>query len=81
MQSAFIQFLRRLNPRRKNRPSELFAEALRKENNGNFVVAKMTYETALNEINKTGFHGGSLKTKIIEKLKVLETVIEYENKK
>lgn len=65
--------------KRKNKPSVLFSEALRKENNGHFLVARMTYETALNEINKSGFGGSSLKNKIVEKLKVLDTVIEYKN--
>jgi hypothetical protein len=65
--------------RKKNIPAELFLEALRNENSGNFEEAVVTYENALNEVNKTRFHGGSLKTRITEKLKVLRTIIDYEN--
>jgi hypothetical protein len=64
--------------RRKNIPVELFIEALRNENNGHFEQAVITYETALNEVNKIRFHS-TLKNKIIQKLKLLNTVIEYQN--
>ena len=74
-----IFFIRRFILRRKNKTSELFADALRKENNGNFLVARTTYETALVELNKTAFNRGNLKTRIIEKLKVLNTVIADKN--
>jgi hypothetical protein len=64
--------------RRKNIPVRLFNEALRNENSGHFEEAVMTYETALNEINKIRFHG-TLKNKIIDKIKVLRTNLEYNN--
>jgi hypothetical protein len=64
--------------RKKNIPVELFVEALRDENNGHFEEAVITYETALNEVNKIRFHS-TLKNKIIQKLKLLHTVIEYKN--
>jgi len=56
---------------------ELFAEGLRNENSGYFETAFVNYERALGEVNKTPFPGSHLKTKILEKLKVLHTVIEY----
>jgi len=64
--------------RKKNIPVGLFVEGLRNENNGHFEAAIINYETALNEVRKIRFHG-TLKNKIIEKLKLLHTVIEYEN--
>jgi hypothetical protein len=64
---------------KKNMPDELFMEALRNENSGQFEKAIVTYERALDEVNKIRFQDSDLKSKIIEKLKVLHTVIEYEN--
>ena len=79
MISSLLLFFRRFIFRKKNIPDELFSEALRKENDGNFAIAKGIYERALDEINKTGFQGSDLKNKIIDKLKVLDTVINYGN--
>ncbi len=64
--------------RRKNTPIQLYNEALKNENSGYFEEAVITYETALNEINKNRFHG-TLKNKIIDKIKVLRTTLEYNN--
>jgi hypothetical protein len=64
--------------RRKNTPVQLYNEALKNENSGHFEEAVITYETALNEINKIRFHG-TLKNKIIDKIKVLRTNLEYNN--
>ena len=64
--------------RRKNISVELYIEALRNENNGHFETAVITYETALTEVNKIRFHG-TLKNKIIQKIKLLHTVVEYNN--
>jgi hypothetical protein len=64
--------------RKKNISVELYIEALRNENNGHFEAAVITYETALNEVKKIRFHS-SLKNKIIQKLKLLHTVVEYNN--
>ena len=64
--------------RKKNAPVRLFNEALKNENSGHFEEAVITYETALKEINKIRFHG-TLKNKIIDKIKVLRTILEYNN--
>lgn len=61
---------------KKKIPDALFAEALRNENSGDFETAVITYKKALNEVNKIRFHT-QFKNKIIEKLKVLHTAIEY----
>jgi hypothetical protein len=80
MLSLIIIFLfRHFFPGKKNVPDELFAEALRKENSGYFESALITYERALDEVKKIRFQGSSLRSKIIEKLRVLHTVIEYKN--
>jgi hypothetical protein len=65
--------------RRKNIPVELFFEALKNENNGHFEAAVTTYETALFEVKKSRFGSSNLKNRIIGKLKVLHTNIEYQN--
>jgi hypothetical protein len=64
--------------KKKNLPVRLFIEAQKNENNGHFEEAVITYESALDEVRKFRFHG-SLKNKIIDKLKVLHTAIEYKN--
>jgi len=79
MVPLFILLFRRFLMRKKNVPDKLFAEALKNENSGEFEVALVAYERALGEAKKIGFQGNSLKSKIIEKLKVLHTVIAYKN--
>ena len=74
-----IFLFRRYFPHKKNVPDELFTEALRNENSGCFETAIDKYERALDEVKKNRFQGNSLKSKIIDKLKVLHTVIEYKN--
>jgi hypothetical protein len=75
-----VFFLGRFLMRRKrNFPAGLFAEALKNENNGEYGKAVLAYEIALKEMNKTRFHA-ELKLKITGKLKVLHTIIEYENR-
>lgn len=74
-----ILFIRRYILRRRNVPDGLFYEALRNENSGHFEAALISYKRALSEANKKGFQGSSFKTKIIEKLKILNTVIAYKN--
>lgn len=64
--------------KKKNLPVRLFIEAQKNENNGHFEEAVVTYESALDEIKKIRFHN-NLKNKIINKLKVLHTAIEYKN--
>ena len=73
-------FIRSLVLRKKSIPVILYVEALSNENSGHFEEALATYENALMEVKKERFqYGGSLKNKIIEKLKVLHTIIEYKN--
>jgi hypothetical protein len=72
-----VALMRSVILRRKNIPVELFIEALRNENTGQFEKAVVVYENALKEFKKIGFHG-SLKNKIIEKIKLLHTFIEYQ---
>ena len=62
--------------KKKDLPVELFVEGLRYENDGHFDEAIMNYENALSEVKKNRFHR-DLKHKIIQKLKVLHTIIEY----
>ena len=63
--------------KKKNLPVDLFVEGLKYENDGHFGEALINYENALAEVKKNRFHG-NLENKIIEKLKILHTVIEYE---
>ena len=62
--------------KKKDLPVELFVEGLRYENDGHFDEAILNYENALSEVKKNRFHGG-LENKIIQKLKVLQTITEY----
>jgi hypothetical protein len=63
--------------KKKNLPVELFSEALKYENDGHFDEAIINYENALNEVKKNRFHR-DLENRIIQKLKVLYTVNEYQ---
>jgi len=71
-------FIRSFILRKESVPVELFHEALRSENSGNFEAAVITYETALTEAEKTMFLTG-LKQRISGKLKVLHTILDYRN--
>ena len=62
--------------KKKSLPVKLFIEAQKNENDGHFEEAVVTYNFALDEVKKIRFHG-SLKNRIIGKLKVLHTAIEY----
>ena len=62
--------------KKKDLPVELFVEGLRYENDGHFDEAIINYQNALSEVKKNRFHR-DLKHKIIQKLKVLHTIIEY----
>ena len=64
--------------KKKSLPVRLFIEAQKNENDGQFEEAVVTYESALDEVRKVRFHA-SLKNRIIDKLKVLHTAIEYKN--
>src|SRR5687768_13400653 len=76
--SIIFLVIRSLLLRKRNISVELFAKALSNENNGNFEEAVINYECALQEVKKIRFHR-NLKNKIIAKLKVLHTFIEYQN--
>lgn len=56
----------------------LFMDANKAENQGKYLEAINVYENALCEVKKSKFHG-HLKTIIMEKLKVLQTVRAYES--
>jgi hypothetical protein len=71
-------FIRSFIMRKGNLPVELFNEALKNENNGDFETAIGFYKSALDEADKSVFLTG-LKYKIIAKLKVLHTAIDYQN--
>ena len=64
--------------KRKSLPVRLFIEAQKNENDGHFEEAVVSYESALNEAKKVRFHR-SLKNRITDKLKVLNTAIDYRN--
>ena len=72
-----ILFVRYYSRYKKKIPEVLFAEGLKKENNGQYEAAIQSYRVALTEVQKIKFYDSSLKNKIIQKLKVLDTVIEY----
>lgn len=63
--------------RTKSNSEKIFKAALQDENSGEFAAAILQYETALNEAEKNGFDE-QLRSRIIEKLKVLHTITEYE---
>lgn len=63
--------------RNKSSSVKLFQAALKDENRGEFASAILQYETALNEAEKNGFDE-HLRIRIIEKLKVLHTITEYQ---
>ena len=75
--SVIVTWIRSAILWRKDIPVKLFIEALRNENSGKFKEAVITYENALREFKKIGFHS-NLKNTIIEKIKLLNTVIEYQ---
>ncbi|MFL5746343.1 MAG: hypothetical protein ACJ751_16830 [Niastella sp.] len=76
--SILFILIRFLIVQKKNIPAELFARALQDENSGHFKEAIITYESALDEVKKIKFNT-TLKKKIIEKIKLMHTVIEYQN--
>ena len=75
---AIITVISSMLINKKTLPVRLFIEAQKDENDGRFEDAVITYESALDEARKLRFHG-SLRNKIIDKLKVLQTTIEYKN--
>ena len=63
--------------KKKNLPVELFSEGLKYENDGHFDEAIINYENALSKVKKNRFHR-DLENRIIQKLKVLHTISEYQ---
>lgn len=55
---------------------KLFLEGLKQENNGHFEEAIMNYENALDEMKKKKYDR-HLGDKIIQKLTILNTIVEY----
>ena len=68
--------LRFLHWRKKSIPVDLFNKAHIIENNGHLEEAVSVYENALSEANKIK-SDNQLKMKIIDKIKILHTIIEY----
>lgn len=63
---------------RNNIPVGLYVKALKDENNGHFEEAIHTYEIALAQCKGVRFQR-RFKNKIIGKLKLLHTIIDYNN--
>jgi hypothetical protein len=56
--------------------SKSYSVALENENNGNYEEALNNYKIALGEVKKTK-RNKDLRIKIVDKIKVLHTVIDY----
>lgn len=74
-----IYLIRSYILKKKNAPGKLFAQALENENSGQYEAAVVSYENALVAVKKNRFNNNGMKNKIVEKLKVLHTVIDYKN--
>lgn len=74
-----VFIIRLLFKKRKSVPVEWFTAALRLENEGDFATAILRYETALAEENKSKFPNTKLLDMINDKLKVLRTVVSYQD--
>jgi len=64
--------------RKKSLAILLFISATKSENNGNYPEAVNAFENALCELKRSRFHG-YLKIKIIEKLKLMQTIKSYKD--
>lgn len=71
--------VRTLVRNKRNTPAALLTEALRYENNGLYKEAVVSYEAALEKIKKIRSQK-ALKDRLVAKLKVLHTIIEYEGR-
>ena len=69
-------FVRYLFSRKTSLSTQLYSKAIKAENEGLYDEAVTSYENALSEIKKNRFHR-SLRIKICEKLKVLDTIRNY----
>jgi hypothetical protein len=75
--SSFL-LVRHIMLRKKSLAMLLFINAAKSENSGNYQEAVITYENALLEARKSKFHH-HLKIKIIEKLKLMQTIKSYKD--
>lgn len=73
---VLIILIRFLRFRKRSIPETLFINARRNENDGDWEQALIGYESALLAIKKPGYQR-SLRTKIIDKLQLLHTIIDY----
>ena len=62
---------------KQNAHTELYSEGVRNENEGNYALALHNYEDALSEIRKLRL-SKKFGQKIVERIKVLRTIIKYE---
>jgi len=74
-----ILLIRSVVLRNNNILEKLFIEAIKNENSGDFEAAIISYENALNEVKKGKLHDSDLENKIMGKIKVLHTAIDYKN--
>lgn len=73
---CIVMMVRAFNHWKSSAGIGLYVEALRDENNGHFEEAIIAYETVLVECKKIRFQR-VFKNKIIGKIKLLHTVIDY----
>lgn len=62
---------------KKNRPTDLYSEGVRNENDGRYNLALHNYEDALSEIRKLNINN-KFGEKISQRIKILRTTIDYE---
>ena len=74
----FLSMIRSLLLQTKNVPYGLYTQARKLENDGQLEAALVSYETALDAAKKARFHE-DLRFKIIEKLKILHMMVDYQN--
>ncbi len=77
--STVFYIMSLLYNKKKNVSLELYASALRNENDGLYDAAVSEYEQALFEQERLRFKDARLIAGIHEKLKVLHTIISYNN--
>ena len=75
---SIILTLRHYFQKRKSVPVDLYIEALRDENAGNYEAAVVTYKNALAEFRKKKLSDNNLEERIMDKLKILHNMINYE---
>ena len=58
-------------------PERMFSEALQYENDGLFKKAELGYRSAMEAVKRKKLQSSKLKNRILMKIKLLNTVIEY----